>query len=259
MKLIQTDYLETDKLIGARYGALILRKDSDALMAKSMAASIAIFFGLVLCYLGATTILSQAPPVAIPKVTASFIVSSAALDALPEPPPAARAKPRQAQPTSGVITPSRDIPKEKPNETSVRTDNAPVTNMSVETHSTTGGTDGNAESLTETGTAGNSGSEEVFNPDGIFETAEINPAFVNRVNPVFPENARRLGVEGKTVVRVLVDKTGKPLRASILKTSSELFDEAAVSAVMRSTFTPAKQNGLAVACWLTIPFSFKLH
>lgn len=74
----------------------------------------------------------------------------------------------------------------------------------------------------------------------------------------YPEIARRAGLEGRVVVRVLVGKDGKPVKAVIEQSDNEVFNQAAIEAIMSSIFTPAIQNGEPVAVWVSIPIDFKL-
>lgn len=76
---------------------------------------------------------------------------------------------------------------------------------------------------------------------------------------VYPEMARKAGIEGSVVVRVLVDKNGKPKKAVIQSSDSQMLNQAAIDAVMKSTFTPAIQNGQPILCWVSIPIRFKLR
>ncbi|NLO19929.1 MAG: energy transducer TonB [Ignavibacteria bacterium] len=76
---------------------------------------------------------------------------------------------------------------------------------------------------------------------------------------VYPDMARQLGIEGRVVIRVYVDKTGKPLRTEVLSTDSDMLNKAAIDAIMKTTFTPAIQNKQAIGCWVSIPISFKLR
>lgn len=76
---------------------------------------------------------------------------------------------------------------------------------------------------------------------------------------VYPEMARKAGIEGSVVVRVLVDKNGKPKKAVIQSSDSQMLNQAALDAVMKSTFTPAIQNGQPILCWVSIPIRFKLR
>jgi protein TonB len=75
----------------------------------------------------------------------------------------------------------------------------------------------------------------------------------------YPELARRAGIQGKVYVRVLVGTDGKPKRYIVEHSDNELLTEAAVKAVMSSTFTPAIQNGQPIAVWVSIPIDFRLR
>ncbi len=76
---------------------------------------------------------------------------------------------------------------------------------------------------------------------------------------VYPEVARKAGIEGQVIVRVLVDKNGKPKQAVIQHSDSQMLDQSAKDAVMKSVFTPAIQNGQPITCWVSIPIKFRLR
>ncbi|OGU15328.1 MAG: hypothetical protein A2475_16445 [Ignavibacteria bacterium RIFOXYC2_FULL_35_21] len=76
---------------------------------------------------------------------------------------------------------------------------------------------------------------------------------------VYPEMARRAGIEGKVIVRVYVGKDGKPVKTLIESSDNELLDNAAKIAIMKSVFTPAIQNGSPVSLWVSIPINFRLR
>ncbi len=76
---------------------------------------------------------------------------------------------------------------------------------------------------------------------------------------VYPDLARRANVEGKVLVRVLVDKDGSPKRTRVEYSDNDLLNDAAVNAIMKATYTPAIQNNQPVQCWVTIPVNFKLR
>ena len=92
-----------------------------------------------------------------------------------------------------------------------------------------------------------------------FIPVEKYPELVVSVQPEYPEIARRAGVTGKVYVKILVDKTGKPKKAVIMKTDSDLFNEAAVNAAMKSAFTPALQNQKPISVWIVMPYKFTLQ
>ncbi|MFI5251020.1 MAG: energy transducer TonB [Bacteroidota bacterium] len=92
-----------------------------------------------------------------------------------------------------------------------------------------------------------------------FVPVEKMPVPVKTVQPVYPEIARRAGVEGTVWVKVLVDKEGKAKKALIQKSDADIFNDAAVAAAMQFVFTPAIMNSGPVAVWASIPFRFKLN
>lgn len=77
---------------------------------------------------------------------------------------------------------------------------------------------------------------------------------------VYPDIPRRSGIEGRVVVKVLVDKTGKILKSKIEHSDHILLNSAALNAINAyGDFEPAEQGGKKVACWLTVPITFRLR
>lgn len=91
-----------------------------------------------------------------------------------------------------------------------------------------------------------------------FVAYEKGPEMVVSAKPDYPEIAKRAGITGKVFVKVLIDKEGKPKRAVVVKTDSELFNQAAIDAAMKSAFTPAIQNQHPIAVWIVLPYKFQL-
>jgi len=91
-----------------------------------------------------------------------------------------------------------------------------------------------------------------------FIPVEKFPEMVVSAKPEYPEIAKRAGITGKVFVKVLVDKEGKPRRAVVIKTDSDLFNDAAIAAAMKSAFTPALQNNHPIAVWIVLPYKFQL-
>lgn len=77
---------------------------------------------------------------------------------------------------------------------------------------------------------------------------------------VYPDLARKAGVEGRVVIRVLVGTDGKIRKSVIEDSDNTLLNEAALKAVRDYGYVPpAVQNGTPIACWVSIPILFKLR
>ncbi len=76
---------------------------------------------------------------------------------------------------------------------------------------------------------------------------------------VYPEIAKRAGVEGKVYVLAFVDVKGNVTKARILKGIGAGCDEAALKAVEATQFKPGKQRGKPVNVQVSIPVVFKLQ
>ncbi|MSS72485.1 MAG: energy transducer TonB [Candidatus Latescibacteria bacterium] len=100
--------------------------------------------------------------------------------------------------------------------------------------------------------------EEDKLPDaGEFIPVEEQPVAVEQPKPVYPEIARRAGIEGVVFIQILVDKTGKVRDVKIQK-GPEMFHESAKEAAWKSVWRPAIQNQKPVAVWVAYPIRFSL-
>ncbi|MDY0084162.1 MAG: energy transducer TonB [Ignavibacteriaceae bacterium] len=76
---------------------------------------------------------------------------------------------------------------------------------------------------------------------------------------IYPEIAKRIGVEGKVYVLAFIDESGTVTDAKITKGIGAGCDEAALDAVMKTKFIPGKQRGKPVKVQMTIAIDFKLQ
>lgn len=91
------------------------------------------------------------------------------------------------------------------------------------------------------------------------KTVSSGIEYVEPPQPAYPPAARRMGEEGKVMLRVLVNEKGRPERVEVQKTSgSPRLDEAAKQAAMRAVFKPHIEDGRAVAVFAIIPIRFQL-
>lgn len=76
---------------------------------------------------------------------------------------------------------------------------------------------------------------------------------------IYPEIAKRAGVEGKVYVLAFVDESGTVTDAKVIKGIGAGCDEAALDAVKKTKFKPGKQRGKPVKVQVSIPVVFKLQ
>jgi len=89
--------------------------------------------------------------------------------------------------------------------------------------------------------------------------AFLPPQFRVRVEPTYPERARRAGVEGRVTVRLRISAAGEVLSADLAASSgSASLDAAALSAAQASRFTPAQAEAGAVPSDATATYRFEL-
>lgn len=102
-------------------------------------------------------------------------------------------------------------------------------------------------------------------PVGVAPPAPVVPPrfsadYLYNPAPAYPALSRRLGEEGRVVVRVSVSVEGHAERVE-LRTSSghERLDEVAVETVRKWKFVPAKQGDKPVPASVLVPISFSLR
>jgi protein TonB len=91
-----------------------------------------------------------------------------------------------------------------------------------------------------------------------FVAIESQPEFIHREPAVYPEIARKIGLQGRVTVEVTIDAQGKPIQAKVVKSASDVFNEAAIEAVMKYTFKPAMMSTGPVTAKVMIPIDFRL-
>lgn len=85
------------------------------------------------------------------------------------------------------------------------------------------------------------------------------PVPVSIIAPVYPEIARRMGIEGTVYLQLYVDKDGKVKRVIVAKSSgSDILDESASKGANDWTFKPARQGERNVGVWIAYPVRFNV-
>lgn len=98
----------------------------------------------------------------------------------------------------------------------------------------------------------------VAEPPTTIKMTERKAEIIRLVNPQFPESAQRAGIQGEVLVRVQIGPEGKPVQAKIVRSTSAVFNDAVIDAVMRSEYSPGVMSSGPVTSWITLPFTFKM-
>jgi TonB family protein len=91
--------------------------------------------------------------------------------------------------------------------------------------------------------------------------AEVSqlPQFKTQVKAVYPEGAKRAGIEGAVILQVDIDAAGAVMDVQVVQGLGSGCDEAAAEAMKQSTFTPALAGADPVPVRIRIPYRFKIN
>jgi len=100
--------------------------------------------------------------------------------------------------------------------------------------------------------------EEIFESFQVSSEPKPRKGFeVNRFL-TYPELAREMQQEGTVIILAIINKKGRVAHAEVLHGVIPILDEAALNAVKKSIWTPAKQNTKRVSVRMNIPVRFNL-
>ena len=92
------------------------------------------------------------------------------------------------------------------------------------------------------------------------DSVDQRPSISRRVLPDYPQKARRMNVEGRVDVRILVDSSGQVKQCNIHRANpTGYFEDAALTAARKTRFIPGKVRGQPVNTVVIVPFVFALR
>lgn len=96
-----------------------------------------------------------------------------------------------------------------------------------------------------------------------YDNADEMPSIIGGMTSLFkklsyPEQAKKKNIEGKVLVKILVDENGNIDATNVIKGIGYGCDEAAEKAARSCKFTPAKKDGKNVKAQVVLPVQFKL-
>ena len=79
--------------------------------------------------------------------------------------------------------------------------------------------------------------------------------------PAYPDSARAIGITGRVVVQIFVDKDGLVKRHNIISAQPDNFgfQQEVEKVIYTWKFTPASTEGHPVGAWVQIPVNFNLE
>jgi protein TonB len=81
-----------------------------------------------------------------------------------------------------------------------------------------------------------------------------------QITPSYPATARQRGIEGTALLSVFVDADGRVGEVVVKQSAGHPdLDRAAVDAVRRWRFEPARRGTDTVAMWVELPVAFQLR
>jgi periplasmic protein TonB len=86
----------------------------------------------------------------------------------------------------------------------------------------------------------------------------VQPVLIHKVNPDYPEIARKARIQGVVILEAVITKDGTVENAKVLRRLHPILDQAAVNAVQQWRYKPAKLNGKPVKVYSTVTVKFTL-
>jgi protein TonB len=92
-----------------------------------------------------------------------------------------------------------------------------------------------------------------------WQTSRVGVGYAYSPKPHYPYSARQEGRQGTVLLAVLVDEEGQSQSLEVSRSSGvEALDKAAIEAVRRWRFNPARDGDKKVPSWVKIPIEFRL-
>jgi len=94
----------------------------------------------------------------------------------------------------------------------------------------------------------------------VVQLPSSNADYLQNPKPAYPPLSKRLGEQGKVIVRVLIGADGIPQKAELRQSSGfERLDQAALNTVLKWRYLPGKRSGVAEEMWFNVPINFVLE
>lgn len=94
----------------------------------------------------------------------------------------------------------------------------------------------------------------------VVQMPSSNADYLQNPKPAYPPLSKRLGEQGKVVIRVLIGVDGVAQKAEMRQSSGfDRLDQAALATVLKWRYVPGKRGGVAEEMWFNVPINFVLE
>jgi TonB family protein len=88
----------------------------------------------------------------------------------------------------------------------------------------------------------------------------VRPEIISLPEPAYPALSRRLGEEGRVVIKARISAEGGVLSTKVIESSSHTrLDKAALQALKRAVFQPVSSYGIPLSSERTVAYTFRLE
>ena len=92
------------------------------------------------------------------------------------------------------------------------------------------------------------------------ELPSSDAQYLNNPTPAYPALSKRMGEQGKVVIRTFIGVDGAAQQAQIKQSSGyDRLDQAALATALKWRYAPGKRAGVAEAMWFDVPFTWLLR
>ena len=100
-------------------------------------------------------------------------------------------------------------------------------------------------------------SSHTFKPKVVTISYDNPPEALTQIEPVYPEDALKKGIEGQIIVQVFINSEGRVKETLIMKgIPNSGLDKAAMEAIRGTSFKPALKSNKPIGVWISIPLNF---
>ncbi|MBU4493882.1 MAG: energy transducer TonB, partial [Acidobacteria bacterium] len=94
-------------------------------------------------------------------------------------------------------------------------------------------------------------------PPGV-KNLDKPPKLVKRVDPIYPPELRKAGIQGTVILEVTTDEYGVPKNIAVLKSESSELNQSAIEAVRQWVYQPMLVDGKPVPVTFTVTVRYIL-